>query len=388
MTAEEKAAAEEAAVLKAKTEAQEAVKKMAKEAATEQATSLVDSKIEGMKAELNKSVQEMQARVKEMKQTSNGVEKKLTIDESLRQAIGENSDVLKSFSGNKSIALKAITDASFNGTSLANQTREVRTRLYESPYSPLYLRNIFPFITTDSGSITIAQIQSITGEAAAWARGTGVGGVDVAKPDVTPSYKEVSVNLKWIAGITHVNRELLLNVSYLQSSITNTLLYSSKGIFAAENKMITDYLAANAPAYTGGKTVVIEKLIDAAFNQLLGNYMKPTHVLMNQADYLTHVKFNKATGSGEYDLPNDELRGFTGTGLETSVSIVPVPSLVAGTAYVISAPEFEFISRMTPELKVSEDSGTNFEFNKVSFRIEEMVAFIAKDVNAMVKVTL
>src|SRR5678809_1107935 len=94
-----------------------------------------------------------------------------------------------------------------------------------------------------------------------------------------------------------------------RSSITNTLLYSSKGIFAAENKMITDYLAANAPAYSGGKTVVIEKLIDAAFNQLLGNYMKPTHVLMNQADYLTHVKFNKATGSGEYDLPNDELRG-------------------------------------------------------------------------------
>lgn len=387
MTEEEKAA-QEAEVLKAKNEAQEAVKKMAKEAATEQATSLVDSKIEGMKAELNKSVQEMQARVKEMKQTSNVVEKKLTIDESLRQAIGENSDVLKSFSGYKNIALKAITNTNFDGTSLLNQTREVRTRLYESPYSPLYLRNIFPFITTDNGSITIAQIQSIAGAAAVWARGTGEGGVDVAKPDVTPSYKEVSVVLKWIAGVTHVNRELLLNVSYLQSSITNTLLYSSKGIFAAENKMITDYLADKAPAYAGSKTVVIEKLIDAAFNQLLGNYMKPTHVLMNQADYLTHVKFNKSTGSGEYDLPNDELRGFTGTGLETSVSIVPVPSLAAGTAYVISAPEFEFISRMTPELKVSEDSGTNFEFNKVSFRIEEMVAFIAKDLNAMVKVTL
>lgn len=387
MTEEEKAA-QEAEVLKAKNEAQEAVKKMAKEAATEQATSLVDSKIEGMKAELNKSVQEMQARVKEMKQTSNVVEKKLTIDESLRQAIGENSDVLKSFSGYKNIALKAITNTNFDGTSLLNQTREVRTRLYESPYSPLYLRNIFPFITTDNGSITIAQIQSIAGAAAVWARGTGEGGVDVAKPDVTPSYKEVSVVLKWIAGVTHVNRELLLNVSYLQSSITNTLLYSSKGIFAAENKMITDYLADKAPAYAGSKTVVIEKLIDAAFNQLLGNYMKPTHVLMNQADYLTHIKFNKATGSGEYDLPNDELRGFTGTELETSVSIVPVPSLAAGTAYVISAPEFEFISRMTPELKVSEDSGTNFEFNKVSFRIEEMVAFIAKDLNAMVKVTL
>ena len=100
-------------------------------------------------------------------------------------------------------------------------------------------------------------------------------------------------------------------------------------------------------------------IIDAAFNQLLGNYFNPTHVLMNQADYLTYVKFNKAAGSGEYDLPNDMLRGFAGSGLEANVQIVPVPSLTAGTAYVISAPEFEFINRLSPELKVSEEHDEN-----------------------------
>ena len=50
---------------------------------------------------------------------------------------------------------------------------------------------------------------------------------------------------------------------------------------------------------------------------------------MNQADYLSYVKFNKAEGSGEYDLPNDMLRGFAGSGLEANVQIVPVPSLAA-----------------------------------------------------------
>lgn len=369
---------------KEKQEALENVKKTA----TDAATAVVDAKIEEMKADVNKSVQEMQAKFKEVKQTTNVVEKKLSLDDSLRDAIGENGEVFKSLSGSKNIVLKAVTNASFDGSSLANQTTQVRPNLYSSPYSPLYLRNIFPIVTTEQASIIIPQIQAITGAAAIWARGTGDAGADVAKPDVSPTYKEVSVAMKWIAGITHVNRELLMNVSYLQSSVTNTLLYSSKGIFAAENAMIAAYLLANAPAYTGDKTVPVEKLIDAAFNQLLGKYMNPTHILMNQADYLTYVKFNKAGGSGEYDLPNDTLRGFTGTGLETNVAIVPVPALAAGTAYVISAPEFEFISRMTPELKVSEDSGTNFEFNKVSFRIEEMVAFIAKDLNAMVKVTL
>ena len=108
---------------------------------------------------------------------------------------------------------------------------------------------------------------------------------------------------------------------------------------------------------------------------------------MNQADYLSYVKFNKAAGSGEYDLPNDMLRGFAGSGLEANVQIVPVPSLTAGTAYVISAPEFEFINRLSPELKVSEEHDENFAYNKVTFRIEEMIGFVAKDLNAMVKVT-
>ena len=54
----------------------------------------------------------------------------------------------------------------------------------------------------------------------------------------------------------------------------------------------------------GSIGIGFEMIIDAAFNQLLGNYMNPTHVLMNQADYLAYIKLNKAAGSGKYDLPN------------------------------------------------------------------------------------
>lgn len=109
--------------------------------------------------------------------------------------------------------------------------------------------------------------------------------------------------------------------------------------------------------------------------------------MINQADYLTYIRFNKAVGSGEYDLPNDMLRGFTGTGLDANVQIVPVPSLVAETTYVVAANEFEFINRLNPELEVTLQHDTNFTYNKVTFRVEEMVGFIAKNLNAMVKVT-
>jgi HAMP domain-containing protein len=389
---------------KQKQEALKNIKKTAEEAAQGKAQEIVNEKlnevvskfdnvstkeeVETLKTDFYKQVQEMQARIKQIKQT--GVEEKAikSIHDAIANAIEEGAEMLKNLSGKQSLALKAVTAASWtDAATLARQTTDVRTSLYNSPYSPLYLRNIFPNVSTDSSAIVIPQRGAITGAAAEWARGTGEGGVDVAKPDVSPAYTDVNVPIKWLAGMTTVNRELLLNVKYLQGSITNTLLYSNKGLFAAENKYISDYLAANAVAYAGSKTVGAEMIVDAAFNQLLGNYFNPTHVLMNQADYLTYVKFNKAAGSGEYDLPNDMLRGFAGSGLEANVQIVPVPSLTAGVAYVISAPEFEFINRLSPELKVSEEHDENFAYNKVTFRIEEMIGFVAKDLNAMVKVT-
>lgn len=386
---------------KAKLEALENIKKTASETAkstVDEAVGEIEKKFDGvfskedaekLKADMKKEVSELQARVKSINQTTMQEKTHKSIADSISEALLDGAEILKNLSGKQSLTMKAVTAASWtDAATLSLQTDEVRRSLYNSPYSPLYLRNIFPNVSTDSAAIVIPQRGVITGAAAEWARGTGELGADEPKPDVSPAYKDVNVPIKWLAGMTTVNRELLLNVKYLQGSITNTLLYSNKGLFAAENKYITDYLAGSAVAYSGAKTIAAEKIIDAAFNQLLGNYFNPTHVLMNQADYLTYVKFNKAVGSGEYDLPNDMLRGFAGSGLEANVQIVPVPSLTAGVAYVVSAPEFEFINRLAPELKVSEEHDENFAYNKVTFRVEEMIGFVAKDLNAMIKITL
>lgn len=374
-----------------KKEAMDNVTAIAKEQAQKAVEGVAKAEeVNTIKSDLEKQIAELSSTVKKQSQMKHETEKAVSIADAISGALADNAETLKSFKGSQGLAMKAVTAASFAATSLANQTTSVRRELYNSPYSPLYLRNIFPNISTDAGSVVIPQLQEVTGTADLWARGTGSQGADVEKPEVSPLYKDVTVNMSWLAGITHVNRELLLNVNYLQGSITNTLLYGAAGLYARENKLITDYLAAggNAAAYSGAKTIAMEKIIDAAFGQMLSTYINPTHVLMNNADYLTYIKLNKAVGSGEYDMPNDILRGFTGTGLETAVQIIPVPTLAAGTAYVISAPEFEFINRLSPELRVSEEHGTNFTYNKVTFRVEEMVGFISKNVNAAVKITL
>lgn len=380
-----------------KKQAEDNIKEVATKSAKEVAEKAVNEAKEtfASKEDLEKSITELkkadsenQAKIKELKQTSAIEKKSVSIFDSISMTIKENAETLKGVKDKTSIALKAIDDTSWAAGALARQTTNVRRDLYMSPYSPIYLRNIFPNVSTESASIVIPQVQAVTGAVAVYNRFTeATGSTEQEKAEVTPTYKDVQVDVKWLAGFTTVNRELLLNVNYLQSSIANTLLYSANGLFAAENAMIAAYLAANAPAYAGAAAAGVEKLIDAAFNTLLGNYMVPTHILINQADYLTYIRFNKAVGSGEYDLPNDMLRGFTGTGLDANVQIVPVPSLVAGTAYVVAANEFEFINRLNPELEVATQHDTNFTYNKVTFRVEEMVGFIAKNLNAMVKVT-
>lgn len=380
-----------------KKQAEDNIKEVATKSAQEVAVKAVNEvketfvskeDLEKHMSELKKADSENQAKIKELKQTSAIEKKSVSIFDSISMTIKENAETLKGVKDKTSIALKAIDDTSWAAGALARQTTNVRRDLYMSPYSPIYLRNIFPNVSTESASIVIPQVQAVTGAVAVYNRFTeATGSTEQEKAEVTPTYKDVQVDVKWLAGFTTVNRELLLNVNYLQSSIANTLLYSANGLFAAENAMIAAYLAANAPAYAGAAAAGVEKLIDAAFNTLLGNYMVPTHILINQADYLTYIRFNKAVGSGEYDLPNDMLRGFTGTGLDANVQIVPVPSLVAGTAYVVAANEFEFINRLNPELEVATQHDTNFTYNKVTFRVEEMVGFIAKNLNAMVKVT-
>lgn len=393
---QDQAAALEVVNKAAEAKAQEVINKafegkeyVSKEDAKKEAETLVQKAIEDAKKELQLGIDKASSLAKKASQIERTESGDMNIEKAIKTAIGENGEKLKSFRGGEiGLQLKEITDANFVGDALAHATTSVRPNVYNSPYSPFYLRNIFPNLTTEDGAIVIPQIQGYNGAVAVWERGTGEGGSDVEKPNVEPIIKDITVAPKWLSGTATVRRELLLNVKYLQSTITNTLLYSRVGLFAAENKMITDYLAANAVAYSGTRTVGVEMIKDAAFNQLLGNYLIPTHVLMNQEDYLKFIDFNKANGSGEYDLPNSQLRVLNGSGLEVNLTVVPVPTIAPGTAYIVASNEFEFITRLEPELRVFEQHGSNVTLNKITFRAEEMAAFVTKDLNAAVKIDL
>lgn len=384
------------------------IEKVAKETAVKEVEA-VNKSVEDLKAELvaksaeitelNDKIGVVSASFKKLSQTQKSSEvSNIPLEEVIKHAIVSNKALgeaayLQTESAPTSVKLeevaKDITNASFTGNSLINSTQVVRPGVYATPFAPVWLKNLFPQTSTDGGAIVIEQIKGYTGGVDVWTRGTGAAGADVAKPDVGIEFKDVTITPKWLAGKMRVNRELLMNVSYLSSSISNALLYSPVGLYARENKLITDYLAANAIAYAGNKTIGIEKIVDAAFGQMLGNYIQADYVFLNNFDYVEYIALNKAAGSGEYDLPDGlQVSVIDGALFINQLKAVPVPSIAKGTAYVVASSEFEFLTRMGAELRMFEQSKDDAEVNKVLFRLEEMAEFFARNLNGAIKITL
>lgn len=410
MTEEEKRAQLE----KDKQEALENVKKTAEEAAKgvaeksvkelndkvaeltaqlEKATKSED--IEAVKKELTDSMNKLSADVK--KQSQIIVPGKVTamgaIKKSLEQTIRDNADALKNYrSGTLGLTVKAISETSFGETDYASLTTE-RLPLYRSPYAPVYLRNIFPNISTSSANLAIWKQNTVTGKAAIWERGKGNGGVDTDKPEVTPTWKKEVVSVDWIAGITHVPKEILEDVDFMATEIPYALIYGASGILAAENKMILDYIASKAVDFTLPDDVdafenSLESILAAAYGQLGDKYMAPTHILINNWDYLKFLAFNKASGSGQYNYPNLTLTFANNQMFINNLQAVPATGVAPATAYVISADHSRFVSRQGLQMDMSESHSDNFTKNMVTYRAEVRSGFFTYNNNSFVKVAL
>jgi HK97 family phage major capsid protein len=406
---------EEEKLEKAKQEALENVKKTAEEAAKgvaeksvkelndkvtqltaqlEKATKSED--IEAVKKELTDSINKLSAEVKKQGQITvpaGALTPMGAIKKSLEQTIRDNADALKKYrSGTLDLTVKAISETSFGATdypSLTTQTLPV----YRSPYAPVYLRNIFPNVSTSSANLAIWKQGAVTGAAAIWQRGTGEAGADVDKPEVTPTWEKEVVSVDWIAGITHIPKEILEDVDFMATEIPYALIYGASGILAAENKMILDYIASKAvdftlPAGVGAFENSLESVLAAAYGQLGDNYMAPTHILINNWDYLKFLAFNKASGSGQYNYPNLTLTFANNQMFINNLQAVPATGVVPATAYVISADHSRFVSRQGLQMDMSESHADNFTKNMVTYRAEVRSGFFTYNDNSFVKVAL
>lgn len=288
--------------------------------------------------------------------------------------------------------VKAVGDmsTSANFTGYANYTTDFRSNLIAEPYNNVWLSDVIPNEFSASGSsVMYPKENGGEGGAALWTDPTA----DKAQMDFDLTTQ--SAYYKWIAGYVIVAREMLDDIPFMLAYIQSRMLRSLK---TAENDLILNGSSDTNPvsgiddlatSYSGSFTDKIGKVLDAAYGQIVedtNNFYNPTNVIMRPRQAVS-IGLNQASGSGEYDLPQNSVAFSNGKLTIGGLQTVTTSQVGANDFYVFDRAALMFIRRMNPELRMFEDA-TLAKKNKVMFRIEERATLIGFNNSAIVKGTL
>lgn len=373
---------------------------------------LIEKGLENVKSEVQKSAGANEIAVKEIKEANEAVKVQVTdlVDRSekmqshldaldvklqkkagsfsaekkhfndvLAEAIQENEDNYQKFlrKENKSfsIELKAVGDISTGNVTGGNRYGQLmQPGIIENPKRKVHMSEILKGGSVGPGNTYTFMREKGNGEGAIAPVAEGA-----MKPQIDLDLEEATVNIETIAGWLRVTRKAMNNipgfVSFLQSRLPekfqrvldSQILYGDgttpnlKGILTAGN-FVASTAAASEP--------LIEKIIDD-ISLLEDTYERSANgILLRPKDYYGFFK-NKASGSGEYDLP----QGVT-IGIDGVLRILGVPAW-ASTA--INTPDYlvgdfdmgaQLLTQEGMRLEFFEQDGTNVRENKVTVRIE------------------
>ena len=295
----------------------------------------------------------------------------------LADAIIENEDSYQKFlrKENKSFAieLKAVGDMSTSNVTGGSRYGQIMAQgIRENQNRKVHLSDILPGGNVGPGNTFTFMRENGNGEGAIAPVAEGA-----MKPQIDLDLIEATVNVETIAGWLRVTRKAMNNIpgfiSFLQSrlpekfqrALDNQILYGNgstpnlKGILTAGNFV----------ASTSTSTVLIEKLIDDVAT-LEDTYERDaTGILIRPVEYYGFFK-NKATGSGEYDLPE----GVTFVNGQLYLFGIPVWASTAVNANDYVVGDFNMGAQLLTQegmrIEFFEQDGTNVRENKVTVRIE------------------
>lgn len=316
----------------------------------------------------------------EMKLNGSAVQnaEKKSFNDVLADAINENEDNYQKFLRKEkksfAIELKAVGDMSTaNVTGGSRYGQIFDSNIRQNPNRKVHMSQVLRGGSIGAGNTYTFMRENGNGEGAIAPAAEGA-----LKSQFDLDLVEATVNVETIAGWLRVTRKAMNNipgfVSFLQARLPEKfqraldaqILYGDgttpnlKGILTSGN-----FVASTAVA----SQKLIEKLIDDVAT-LEDTYERDaTGILLRPIDYYGFFK-NKASGSGEYDLPE----GVTFVNGQLYLFGIPVYASTAITApdYVVG--DFDMGAQLLTQegmrIEFFEQDGTNVRENKVTVRIE------------------
>lgn len=334
--------------------------------------------LKAIKADLDitiKAFDVLQTRVKAVKIDT---PQSKSFGEELKSAMENQIDEIAKFQRKETksvvIELKAVGDMStvnVTGGNLYGQLMENGIR--ENPNRKVHIMDLLPGGTLGPGNTYTFMRENGQGEGAITPVAEGV-----LKPQFDMDLIEATVSVETIAGWMRVTRKAMQNIpgfiSFLQSRIPEKfkrvldaqILYGS-GVTPNLKGILT---AGNFVASTAVLNTFLAEKITTDIAVLEDTYERSaTAVLLRPIDLATFYN-NKATGSGEYDLPENVVwqngQLFI-SGVPVYASTAPnVPDYVVGD-FQMGA---QLLTQNGMRIEFFEQDGINVRENKVTVRVE------------------
>lgn len=359
------------------------------EATTKAAT--LETTVKELKENADKNQQVIDAFVKEKDNDKRGPLNKKSFFDHLKETVEASHDDIQKFANKETkrltLDIKAVADFSTaNVTGGSVWGAQYRPGIIENPNQIGHIRDVLQISPAGPGTDYYFMRENGAGEgapaptaekqaAAAVSQATGL------KPQFDIDLIESSVKFEIISGFMLLSRKSMQNIpgllSFLNRRVPQKLmdvedaqiLYGNgtspnlKGITHADNSVDS----------TSTADVLAEAIIDDI--ALLEDTYKrmASRILLRPLDYHGFFK-NKASGSGEYDLPRN-VTFVNGVLFIGGVPAFKTTALNSGT-YIVGdfANGAELLIQNAMRLEFFEQDSTNVRTNQVTLRIEEVVA--------------
>jgi len=356
-------------------EALEAAKNALSTASTKEEVKALTDKFEAETKAMQDQHDKLSAKVNSTRQQEPEVK---SFADVLRTTLEDATDDIAKFQRKETkgfaLELKAVGDMSTGNVTGGSRYGQIYApKIIEGVNRKVHIMDIMPGGNIGPGNTFTFMRENGVGEGTPAPTAEGA-----TKPQFDFDLIEATVNIETIAGWLRVTRKAMANIpgfiSFLQSRIPekfkrvldSQILYGNgttpnlKGILTSGN-----FVASNAPL----ATFLAEKITnDIAV--LEDTYERnATGVLLRPIDIATFYR-NKATGSGEYDLPMN----VSWQNGQLYISGVPVYATTA-----INAPDYvvgdfqegaQLLTQEGMRIEFFEQDGTNVRENKVTVRVE------------------
>ena len=352
--------------------------------AISEATKAVDAKLEDAVKSANVRIDEMDKALLEAKSENNRIKMDaqskapVSFNQAFATAMDENSDNLEKFKRKEikqfAMELKTVGDMSLaNITDLAAANVQMLPGIIPAAPRKLHIRSLLPTGVMTTSAIHYLQETGSEGSVAAWADNSGT------KSQIDYDLTEEVAPSEFIAGYLRITRKALDDISAMRSYLQSRLL--ELYLDAEDNQLLNGSgvspnlggLITNAEAYSGFRTIQVEKLLDSVA-QIESNNHSANGILLSPEQFYALMLTRSTTN--EYTLPGgvavDLVNG------QMFISGVPIfkSTAMSDSKYLVGdwSKGAQLFVRENPIVRFFEEDGTNVRENKITVRVEGRVA--------------